>query len=104
MPIVFTHDDQTIDLDDVPLHIYAEIEKTTEVPWWRLTAAPQLSADAGQLLAQKCAELVGVKLPNPLTPRVIVQLFQKVDEENRPTEYDDGIPDPKAKGSEPATT
>jgi hypothetical protein len=38
-----------------------------------------------------------------VTPNVLVASFEYVDGENRATEYNDGIPDPKAE-DEPETT
>lgn len=104
MPVIFRLEGHEVDLDDVPLETYAEIEKTTSIPWYRLSTAPMAYAAAGALLAKKCAAIVGEKLPEPLTPKVLVQLFEVTSEENLPSEYNDGIPDPKVVEDEPATT
>lgn len=103
MPIIFSHNDHELDIDDVPLSVYAEIEKAHGVPWYKLTANPMQFAAAGEALAKACATQVGVELP-ALTPKLLVKLFEVRTGENRPTEYDEGMPDPKAKGSEPETT
>ena len=104
MPVMFRLEGQELDLDDVPLATYAEIEKTTSVPWYRLSNAPMAYAAAGEMLARKCAEQLGLKLPQPLTPKKMVEIFEVVDEPNLPTEYTEGIPDPKAEGPDKETT
>lgn len=103
MPIVFQYDGHELDIDDVPLSTYAEIERATGVEWYRLSANPLQFAAAGEALAKACAARLNVELPT-LTPRILVDLFDMRVGENRPTEYDEGVPDPKAKGSGPATT
>jgi hypothetical protein len=104
MPLMFRYDGAEMDLDDLPMEDYAAIEKTTSVPWYRLTQSPMAHAAAGPMLAKRCAEILGVTLPDPITPKVLVGLFEVVDEPNLPTEYQDGIPNPKAAGSGQETT
>jgi len=104
MPVMFKYEGHEIDVDDVPMETYAAIEQTTKVPWYRLTQAPAGHAAAGPMLARRCAEMLGVTLPDPITPKVLVTLFEIVDEPNRPAEFTDGMPDPKAPGSETETT
>lgn len=103
MSFHFRYEGCDVDIDDVPLARYAEIEKATGVEWYRLQRSPLAFAAAGEQLAKVCAEIGGVSLP-PLTPRLLVEVFELVDEPNLPAEYSDGMPDPKAEGSEPATT
>lgn len=103
MPILFVHDGKEFDIDDVPLADYAQIERDHGTPWWKLCANPMQYAGAGEALARICARLAGVDLPT-LTPRLLVKLFEVRAGENRPTEYNDGMPDPKAQGSGPETT
>lgn len=105
MAIEFRYDGKSIDLDDVPLDVYVKIENETKVPWYQLAGAPALHAAAGQMLARECSALIGVELPAKLTPRIILDVFDKTEEpDNRPDEFDEGIPVPKAEASEPATT
>lgn len=104
MPIMFKFDGKTLDVDDVPMETYAAIEKTTSISWYRLTQSPMAHAAAGPMLARRCAEMLGVTLPDPITPKILVTLFEVVEEENRPTEYSDGMPDPKALDIELGTT
>lgn len=103
MPIIFHHDDHELDVDDVPLSVYAEIEKSTGVAWYQLTANPMRHAAAGEELAKACAKQLGVELP-ALTPKLLVKVFEIRQGENRPTEFDEGMPDPKAPDSDQATT
>lgn len=104
MPIMFQHDGQRLDVDDVPLDTLITIQEKTGVEWYRLNARPLAHAAAGQMLARECAKILGVELPETITPRVFVDLFEVVDEPNLPTEYQDGMPDPLEPGSEPETT
>lgn len=104
MAIVFKYDGHELDIDDVPLSVYVEIETATGTPWYRLVTNPMRFAAAGQELAKACAKQVGVDLPE-LTPRTFAEVFDvRQDQENRPTEYEEGIPDPKAEASEAETT
>lgn len=103
MSFHFRYEGCDVDIDDVPLASYAEIEKATGVEWYRLQRSPLLFADAGEMLAKVCAGIAGVTLP-PLTPRLLVDVFELVEAENRPTEYDDGMPDPKAPVTDQETT
>lgn len=105
MGIEFRYDGKSIDLDDMPLDVYVRIETETKVPWFQVSAAPAMNAAAGQMLAVECAKHLQVDLPSPLTPRLLVKLFEPTgDRDNRPAEFEDGMPDPKVEGSEPATT
>ena len=99
----FRYEGHDVDIDDVPLSVYAEIEKVTTVRWFDLQRSPVRYADAGAMLAKACADIAGVELTT-LTPRLFVDVFELVDAENRPTEYDDGMPDPKATASDQGTT
>jgi hypothetical protein len=104
MPIYFTHDGARLDVDDIPLAVFADIKDKTGIEWWQVAANPMRYAGAGELLAKACADITGVKLPEVITAGNFTKLFT-VDEavKNLPDEFNDGIPDPKA-GDEPATT
>ncbi len=104
MPIIFVHDGHELDIDDLPLDTYIELEASTSMQWHQLASNPLRTAKGGSALAQACAAHLGIELP-PLTPRLLVDLFDmRPNEPNRPTQYQDGVPDPKAKGSDPETT
>jgi hypothetical protein len=105
MPVFFVFDGKRLDIDDIPLDDYANIQTETGLQWWQLAPNPLAHAKGGQLLAQAAARICEVTLPDPLTPRLLVEIF-KVETEATPniaTEFTDGIPDPKAE-DEPATT
>lgn len=105
MAVLFTHDGKELDVDDVPMSVYAEIERDAGLPWHVVTRTPMALSQAGPMLAQACAKILDVELPDEITPRVLVTLFEVRDNEvNRPGEFSDGMPDPKAEGSDPATT
>ncbi len=103
MPWQFSYEDHKVFIDDLPLDKFVEIEKETGIEWFRLSRSPLLYAEAGKMVAEACAELAGVEMP-PLTPRTFSDLFDLVDEPESPTEFTDGVPDPKAPDTEPGTT
>lgn len=98
----FQFEGHDVDIEDVPLGKYADIETKTSVRWFDLQRSPLRHAAAGEMLAKACAEIAGVTLPDPLTPRVFVELFKLIEDDNLPI-YEDGIPDPKAGDTEPET-
>jgi hypothetical protein len=103
MPIFFTHAGARLDVEDVPLEVYAEIKDKTGLEWWQVVSNPMRHAKAGELLAKACAGISGVDI-GVVTPKTLVAAFT-VDEDAKtmPDEFTDGIPDPKA-GDVPATT
>ena len=104
MPIMFTYADQTLDVDDIPMSVYGEIEAKTKVPWYDLTVSPARHAVASELLAQECAKILGIDDLPVMTPKLLVQVFKSVKTPNTPAEYSDGMPDPKVPDSDPETT
>jgi hypothetical protein len=104
MPIFFTHNGARLDIEDLPLEVYASIQDATGLQWWEVAANPMRHAKAGELLFRAAAKHVGVDVPDPVTVRVLTAGFTvDTDVKNLPDEYTDGIPDPKAE-AEPATT
>ena len=105
MPIYFVHETARVDIEDVPLDDYIAIEAATSLPWYEVAANPMRHAKAGKMLAEVCARIAGVPLPDPFSVRDLVEVFDVVSSvANRPEQYTDGIPDPKAPASEPETT
>ncbi len=104
MPIIFEYDGKSIDVDDVPLEVYETIKKKTGDEWYTVAGRPMANAAGGKLLAEECAKLLGVELPSPMTPRILVDVFKVVEESNLPAEYTDGMPDPKAADTGQETT
>jgi len=94
MPILFQHDGKEFDIDDLPMDVYAQLEKDHGIPWYQLGVQPMRYAAAGAALARECAKIVGVELPTPIKARDFVKLFQISDVPNMPTEWEDGMPSP----------
>jgi len=103
MPFYFIHDDKSLDVEDVPLDVYVDIEAKTGVAWYQLTVSPPRHAAAAALLAEACAKQLGVSAPK-LTPKTLTSVFELLDETSRPTEFSDGMPDPKAPDTGQETT
>jgi hypothetical protein len=103
MPIFFTHAGARLDVEDVPLDVYAEIFDQTSLDWWQVAVNPMRHTKAAKMLVEACAKHAGVEV-GIVTPRVLVAAFT-VDEDAKtmPDEFTDGIPDPKAEDA-PATT
>jgi hypothetical protein len=93
VPIKFEYDGKSMDPEDLPLTVFADIEDATGVTWYNLGMMPLRYAKAGEMLARECAKVVGVEIPDPLTPKVFSQLFEVTDEPNLPVEMSDGMPD-----------
>jgi hypothetical protein len=103
MPVYFIHAGARLDVDDIPLDVYAKIHAETGIDWYKVAANPLRDAKAGEMLIRAACGIAGVAVPEQVTPNVLVASFEYVDGENRATEYNDGIPDPKAE-DEPETT
>ncbi len=108
MPFFFKHPDQTtrIDLDDLPLDSWIAIQEATGKTWPQLVGPGMIgdAAVAKVVVAEVCKHL-GAPVPAGLTLKSTVALFE-YDEgaETTPTQYTDGMPDPKVTGSGPETT
>jgi hypothetical protein len=103
MPAYFVHGGARLDVDDIPLEVYANIHAATGLEWWEVSPSPMRNTKAAQLLFAAACDITGVAAPDPLTPRTLFAGFVIEDGENRATDYNDGIPDPKAE-DEPETT
>ncbi len=93
-------DGRQVRCDDLPLEVYANIADKTGIHWHQLLNAPLRQERAGLMLYQAACESVGVT-PKALSVREFADAFDLV-EDDLPTEFTEGIPDPKADG--PATT
>lgn len=107
MPFYFTHPDKPpLDLDDLPLDVWIAIQQATGKRWPELVGPGMIgdAAVAKAAIAEVCKHL-GVGVPDGLTLKSAVALF-RYDEatESTPTQYEDGVPDPKATASGSATT
>jgi hypothetical protein len=105
MPIYFVHETARVDIEDVPLDEYAKIQEATGLQWWEVASNPLRHAKAAELLANAAGRLAGVPVPDRLTPKQIVAMFDvRSDEQANVAEvFNEGIPDPKAEDA-PATT
>lgn len=103
MPWIFSCDGKSLDLENLSLDDYIDVEAATGVAWYEIATSPIRNARVAKLIAEKCAAATGVTLP-PLTAKSIVGLFTLDREPNRPDEYQDGMPDPKAPATDPATS
>lgn len=107
MPFFFTHPDKPpLDLDDLPLDAWIAIQEATGKTWARImTASPIGDAVAARAIIAECAKHLGVSPPADLTLKSMVgMLVYRADVESTPTQYEDGIPDPKVTDSGSATT
>jgi hypothetical protein len=103
MPAYFVHGGARLDVDDIPLEVYAKISAETGLEWWEVAPSPMANTKAAQMLFAAACEIAGVDPPAKLTPKTLFAGFKIEVGENRATEYNDGIPDPKAE-AEPETT
>lgn len=102
--IRFVHDGVDYDVEELPIDRWIEIQKATGRQWHECLSKTLLADVAvGKAVLEACAAETGVTLP-PLTVKTMLKLFRFDDRENTPTQYNEGIPDPKATGSDPATT
>lgn len=83
--------EKRVNCDDLPMEVYAAIEKEHGVKWHELLAQPMAYSAAGPALIRAAASHVGVTPPTPITPRVLVDSFT-IGDEDRPIQYDDGLP------------
>ncbi len=90
-------------IEDLPMSLYKEIEDATEASWKVLVTNPFLHDAGALMLAGKCAERLGVELPDPMTPRVLMGLFV-LGPDVVPDMYSNGVAVPKASASETTTT
>jgi hypothetical protein len=105
MPILYVHDKGEFDIDDLPLERWVAIQKTTGRKW-RECVGVHLFEDVEIAMAvlDECAAETGSTLKPRLTLADLFTVFKVTPADNRPSEFNEGIPDPKAEDSEPATT
>lgn len=84
--------DKTIDIEDIPMSVYAEIEAATGVGWIELLSAPLQKAAASVMLIEAAAKILGVDCPE-LNPRTFLASFTVDDDtDSRPEAYEGGLP------------
>ena len=104
MPFYFKHGDHKVNLEDLPLDRWITIEQECGQPWPEILTGKVIgdAKVAKAVIGQVCSHLE-IEVPK-LTLRAVVDMITYEREETLPTEFSDGIPDPKATDSEPATT
>ena len=83
---------KAIDIEDIPMSVYAEIETATGVGWFTLLVNPLRHAAASVMLIEAAAKILEVDCP-PLNPKTFLSTFEVVaDADSRPEAYEDGLP------------
>lgn len=104
MPFFYVNGDTKFDLEDLPVDRWIAIEQATGLKWHQVLAGTPMDTMAiAKAVIGECAAETGTT-PPAINPRTVFDLLKFEPGENRPDQYDEGVPDPKATGSEPATT
>jgi hypothetical protein len=104
MPFYFNHADKKLNLEELPLDRWIAIEAESGQPWPEVLTGKCIgdAKVAKAVIGQACGHL-GIEVP-ALTLKSVVELITFDREETLPTEFVDGMPDPKATDSAPVTT
>jgi hypothetical protein len=81
-----------VSFEDVPMDVWAKLSKEAGLPWTEVYWAPAKSAVAGPALIRWAAGYFNSPVPEPLTPRVVLDAFRWEAEDDRPSSYEDGLP------------
>jgi hypothetical protein len=105
VPILYVHANGEFDIDDLPLHRWVAVQKATGRKW-RECVGVHLFEDAEVALAviNECAGHIGTTVNPDMTLSDLFSTFKVTPVDNRPGEFNEGIPDPKAPDTEPETT
>ena len=104
MPYYFKHDGGRFDLEDMPLDRWITVQEQTGKQWHEVLSGQILGdAKVATVVVAQAAAHLGIEAPR-LTIKTMVDVLVWEQEENLPSEYADGIPDPKASDTEAATT
>jgi hypothetical protein len=79
MPWIIHLPDVDVDVEDVPLSVFAEVEKQTGVSWFNAAGRPLQNASVACLLVSLVAEQRSVEAPT-LTPKSVFQIVEFVEE------------------------
>jgi hypothetical protein len=102
MPWFFQHDTHRIDLEELPLERWATIEAGTGMRWHEVLGGHIGDATVAMVVAKEAAAHLGIDPPK-LTIKTLVTTFVWEPGESSPTEFTDGMPDPKATDTEAVT-
>lgn len=109
MPFVFSVDGQKVRSDDLTLDEIIAVEQSTGVGWYQLNpveSAVQCRAFLVQIHARSRSRDEAEKLVGGMTAREAAAGIDFVENDDRPIEFDEGMPvvDPKEDTAGPATT
>lgn len=105
MPFVYCNAGVEFDIEELPLDRWIEVQKATGLQWHQCLTQNMLGdVTVAKAVLAACAAETGTTLPERITVKTMIDLIQWREGENTPQQYTEGIPDPKASGSEPATT
>lgn len=105
MPFYFQHESCRLNLEELPLDRWIKIEEECGLQWPDVLTGKFVVGDAkvAKAVIVQAAEHCGVTLPT-LTLKNVVGMITYEPTEAIPEQFNDGIPDPKASGSDPVTT
>lgn len=94
---------KSVVLEDLPITILDRIANEAGMPpgsWYSLPQAPAMNGAAAVLLFLACAERVGDEPPpaDYLTARNALEVFTRLEGDDRPIEHEDGLPAGKVDG------
>lgn len=105
MPFYFDHADKRIDLDDLPLDSWIAIQEATGKTWPQMIGANTIGdAKVAKAIVAECCKHLDLPVPELTLRQLLDVLSYDVAAESLPTEFSDGIPDPKASDTEQGTT
>ena len=105
MPFYYVNGSTEFDIEELPLDRWIEIQKATGRQWHECLSRELLGdATVAKAVLEACAAETGTTLPAPLTVRRMVELVMWREGENTPTQYSEGVPDPKVPDTGLATT
>ena len=105
MPFYYNHPDKDrLDLEDLPLDSWIAIQVATGMTWPQIIGANTIGdATVAKAIIVEACKVLGVE-PPALTLRTMLTLISYEQVETVPTQFDEGLPDPKATGSDQETT
>jgi hypothetical protein len=105
VPFVYCNAGVEFDIEELPLDRWIEVQKATGLQWHQCLTQNMLGdVTVAKAVLDACAAETGTTLPARLTVKTMIELIQWRSGENTPQQFSEGLPDPKAQGSEPATT
>lgn len=104
MPFYYNYPSGKLDLEDLPLDRWITIQSETGLQWHEvLSGVSIVDAKVATVVVREACGHLGIEVPT-LTLRTLLKAITFEQAENVPEQYNDGVPDPKAKASEPVTT